>query len=200
MLQHFVFLSYNKHAGYGSEENYEYLVKEHLGNYVKYNTFYKEATTKWKSDPVRVQNWGYDPGKDEYICGFGRVLGFKFIKNQKSKNGYQSTIRVYQSEDCKDCPYRERCIKQTNNPEFNKRIYINPRGNELKAKARANLTSDYGLKMRSLRPMEVESVFGDIKGNFGVRRFILKGLEKVKLEWGLHCIAHNMRKLVAVMG
>jgi hypothetical protein len=79
-------------------------------------------------------------------------------------------------------------------------LHTQTKGNELKAEARANLTSEYGMKMRSLRPIEVESVFGDIKGNFGVRRFILKGSEKVKLEWGLHCIAHNMRKLAVVLG
>ncbi|MCO1601095.1 transposase [Desulfosporosinus nitroreducens] len=62
------------------------------------------------------------------------------------------------------------------------------------------MCSEEGLKMRSLRPVEVESVFGDIKGNFGMRRFLLKGLEKVKIEWGLHCIAHNMRKMAVVMG
>lgn len=103
---------------------------------------------------------------------------------------------MYQSEDCQECPYRERCIKQSTNPK--KQIYINPKDKELKAEARINLTSEYGLKMRSLRPIEVESVFGDIKGNFGVRRFILKGLDEVKLEWGLHCMGHNMRKLAAV--
>ena len=187
-------------AGYGSEENYEYLAQENLGNYVKYNTFHKEATAKWKSDPTLVQNWLYDKQKDEYTCGFGRVLRFRYIKTQKSKRGYRSTIRVYQSDSCQECPYSKRCIKQSNNPDFKKQIYINPKGNELKAEARTNLTSEYGLKMRSLRPVEVESVFGDIKGNFGVRRFILKGLEKVKLEWGLHCIAHNMRKLAVVLG
>ncbi|KLU64287.1 hypothetical protein DEAC_c37170 [Desulfosporosinus acididurans] len=36
-------------------------------------------------------------------------------------------------------------------------LNINPKGNELKAEARANLTSEYGMKMRSLRPIEVES-------------------------------------------
>lgn len=66
-------------AGYGSEENYEYLEKEHLGNYVKYNTFHKEATQKWKSDPTRVQNWDYDEQKDAYTCSFGKVLRFKSI-------------------------------------------------------------------------------------------------------------------------
>lgn len=182
-------------AGYGSEENYEYLQEAGLGNYVKYNTFHKEASRKWKSDLTRVQNWQYNEEQDEYICGCGRVLKFKGKKNQKSKNGYQSVIRVYESDDCSDCPYRERCIKKTDNSDANRRIYINRRGNELKAQARANLTSEYGLQMRSLRPVEVESVFGNIKGNFGMRRFMLKSMAKVKLEWGLHCIAHNMRKI-----
>ncbi|MCM0761506.1 transposase [Sporomusa sphaeroides DSM 2875] len=34
---------------------------------------------------------------------------------------------------------------------------------ELKAQARVNLTSEYGWQTRSLRPVEVESVFGNIK-------------------------------------
>jgi transposase len=187
-------------AGYGSEENYEYLEKEELGNYVKYNTFHKEASKKWRTDPVRVQNWQYNEEKDEYVCSNGRELIYLYTRTQKSKNGYVSTIRVYESRDCQGCPYRDRCIKQTDKPEYNKRININRRGNELKAKTKTNLNSDYGLQMRSLRPIEVESVFGDIKGNFGMRRFMLKGLEKVKLEWGLHCIAHNMRKMAATLG
>jgi len=184
-------------AGYGSEENYEYLEQEKLGNYVKYNTFHKEASKKWKNDITRVQNWIYDEEKDEYTCGYGRILRFLNEKNQKTHNGYKSKVRIYQSDDCSDCPYRDRCIRQSKNPEFNKQIYINRRGNELKAEARENLTSELGLQLRSLRPIEVESVFGDIKGNFGVRRFVLKGIEKVKLEWGLHSIAHNMRKMAA---
>lgn len=184
-------------AGYGSEENYEYLQEAKLGNYVKYNTFHKEASRKWKSDLTRVQNWQYDEEKDEYICGCGKILQFQYERSQKSKSGYRSVVRIYESTDCSGCPYRDRCVKKGNNPSANRRIYINRRGNELKAQTRANLTSEYGLQMRSLRPVEVESVFGNIKGNFGMRRFTLKGMAKVKLEWGLHCIAHNMRKLAA---
>ena len=40
--------------------------------------------------------------------------------------------------------------------------------------------------MRSKRPIEVASASGDIKGNFGVRKFLLRGLEKVKIEWILY--------------
>jgi len=83
-------------------------------------------------------------------------------------------------------------------PDANRRIYINRRLNELREIARKNLESEKGKEMRSKRPEEVESVFGNIKGNFGVRRFLLRGLEKVKIEWGLYSIAHNMRKMAAL--
>jgi transposase len=186
-------------AGYGSEENYEYLESNQLTGYVKYNTFHKESSKKWKNDITKVQNWQYDEQQDRYICGLGRPLVFMWEQNQKSENGYKSRVRIYECLNCAGCPYRDLCVKSKDR-FANRRIYINPRLNELKEQARNNLCSEIGLKMRSLRPIEVESAFGDIKGNFGVRRFLLKGLEKVKLEWGLHSIAHNMRKMAAMMG
>jgi transposase len=184
-------------AGYGSEENYEYLEKEQIEHFVKYNTFHKEKSKKWKADATRVQNWYYVAERDEYICGNGRYLGFLCEKRQRSDNGYESVVRVYECEDCSGCPLREKCVKSAN-PTANRKIYINRRLNALKEKARANLESEKGIEMRSQRPVEVESVFGDIKGNFGVRRFLLRGLEKVKIEWGLYAIGHNVRKMAAL--
>ena len=63
-------------------------------------------------------------------------------------------------------------------PEANPKIYIHPRLNELKEKAKINLNSEKGLKLRSLRLIEYETVIGDIKGNLGVRRFFAKRLRK----------------------
>ena len=183
-------------AGYGSEENYEYLEAEEIEHFVKYNTFYKEQTKKWKSDAAKVQNWYYVSERDEYICGFGRYLSFTYEFKRRSDNGYESLIRVYECESCAGCPYREQCVK-SEKPDADRKIYVNRRLNELKNIAKANLDSKKGLLMRSKRPIEVESVFGDIKGNFGVRRFLLRGLDKVKIEWGLYSIGHNMRKLSA---
>lgn len=186
-------------AGYGSEENYEYLEDNQLGHYVKYNTFHKENSEKWKTDITKSQNFNYIKDRDEYVCGYGRPLVFLNEHTRKSNNGYKSTIRVYESINCSDCPHREKCVK-SENPFANRQLHINWKLNAFKEKARQNLTSEDGLKMRSLRPVEVESVFGDIKGNFGIRRFILKGLKKVEIEWGLHCIAHNMRKMAVMIG
>ena len=44
-----------------------------------------------------------------------------------------------------------------------------------------------------------ETPFAIIKSILGVRRFLLRGLEKVRTEWLWMCTAFNMRKLLAYM-
>jgi hypothetical protein len=39
-----------------------------------------------------------------------------------------------------------------------------------------------------------EPVFGIIKAVMGFRRFCLRGLEKVKGEWRLVCLAYNLKR------
>ena len=185
-------------AGYGSEENYELLESEDITAYIKYNTFHKENSIKWKKDPTRIQNFTYDEKSDTYYCPMGRPLIFLNERKSKSDNGYESTSRVYECLNCSGCEFRDNCVK-SDEPFANRRININRRLNELRSQARKLLESDMGIKMRAKRPVEVESVFGDIKGNYGARRFLLRGLEKVNIEWGLYSIAHNMRKLAVVM-
>jgi len=46
-----------------------------------------------------------------------------------------------------------------------------------------------------LRKQLPEPVFGQIKQARGFRQFLMRGLDKVALEWGLVCLAHNMLKL-----
>ena len=49
-----------------------------------------------------------------------------------------------------------------------------------------------------LRKQVVEPVFGQIKEARGFRQFLLRGLEKVELEWSLLCTVHNLLKLAVV--
>jgi len=49
------------------------------------------------------------------------------------------------------------------------------------------------------RKIEGETVFGIIKNNKGFRRFLLRGMKGVKLEWGLVCIAYNIEKLAKII-
>ena len=46
-----------------------------------------------------------------------------------------------------------------------------------------------------LRKQVVEPVFGQIKQARDFRQFLLRGVEKVRLEWAMICTAHNLTKL-----
>ena len=43
----------------------------------------------------------------------------------------------------------------------------------------------------------VEPVFGQVKEARGFRRFLLRGLQKVRGEWSLIALTHNLLKLHA---
>ena len=49
-----------------------------------------------------------------------------------------------------------------------------------------------------LRQQTVEPVFGIIKEALGFRRFSLRGLEKVSLEWTLVTMAYNLKRLFTI--
>ncbi|WP_261308762.1 transposase, partial [Aeribacillus pallidus] len=46
--------------------------------------------------------------------------------------------------------------------------------------------------------VEAESVFGHIKGNRSFRRFSLRGLDKVHVEFGIVALAHNILKVAGI--
>ena len=68
----------------------------------------------------------------------------------------------------------------------------------MKAKAKAALECDANREIYSLRKIEVESVFGHIKGNRSFRRFSLRGLNKVHVEFGIVALAHNILKVAGI--
>ena len=56
------------------------------------------------------------------------------------------------------------------------------------------VTSEEGRRIYSRRACTVEPTFGTIKAALGLRQFFLRGLEKVRIEWDLTCLAYNMRR------
>ncbi len=43
-------------AGYGGEENYAYLEGEQVEAVIKYSTYHKEKSKKWKNDISKIDN------------------------------------------------------------------------------------------------------------------------------------------------
>ena len=57
------------------------------------------------------------------------------------------------------------------------------------------LRSAAGKLLYAARKHIVEPVFGQIKSARGIRKFLLRGLDKVSAEWQLICLTHNLLKI-----
>jgi transposase len=64
-----------------------------------------------------------------------------------------------------------------------------------KEKMQHKLRSATGKLLYAARKHIVEPVFGQIKSARGIRRFLMRGLEKVSAEWQLICSTHNILKI-----
>jgi transposase len=64
-----------------------------------------------------------------------------------------------------------------------------------KERMRAKLGTESGRALYAQRKTIVEPVFGQIKEARGFRRFLLRGLAKVRGEWRLVCLTHNLLKI-----
>jgi transposase len=66
---------------------------------------------------------------------------------------------------------------------------------KVKEKMQQKLRSAAGKVLYAARKHIIEPVFGQIKGVRGIRKFLLRGLEKVSGEWNLICLTHNLLKI-----
>ena len=178
-------------AGYGNEENYAYLEQSGTEAYVKYYLFHQEQKSSWHKQRFRIENWDYDAERDEYLCPGQQRLPYVGTRRVTTENGYHTSRREYQCGSCAECALKPQCTRAVGN----RRIWMSPTLNQYHEQVRQRLFSEQGKRLRGQRAVEVETVFGRIKQDWGFRRFTLRGLEKVKTEWGLLCIAHNLAKL-----
>lgn len=178
-------------AGYGSEENYQYLAKEEIDDYVKFNYFHKEQTKAFKKDSSKVENLHYNQQEDYFVCPMGQQMTLVAEYEKVNESGFASKVKKYRAQKCKGCQIRGKCFKG----KGNRNIEVNHKLREYKQRAREKLNSDEGLKHRSKRPVEPEAVFGQIKYNKNFNRFNLTGIPGVNLEFGLIAIALNISKM-----
>lgn len=182
-------------AGYGSEENYDYLEKEELTAYVKYNTFEKEQDKNYqkKHKTFSKENLYYNQEEDCYVCPIGQKMHKTHESTKTTQAGYIQQLSHYQAQNCEGCPLRGVCFKG----KGNRSIERNHNLERHKEKIRELLTSQTGIQKRKQRSADVEPVFAQMKHNNNFRRFSLKGIQKTELEFGLMALAHNLRKKIA---
>lgn len=182
-------------AGYGSEQNYQYMEANDIEGYVKYNYFDKDRHDAYvKKHPFAAGQLYYNKEQDNYYCPMGQPMCNIGTSVKVTVTGFTQTISSYRAANCEGCPLRVSCHKG----KGNRTIEVNHQLNEYKRQATERLTTEKGIYHRKRRPADVEPVFGNIKHNHGFRRFMLRGKEKVLIETGLLALAHNLRKKAAL--
>jgi len=128
-------------------------------------------------------NFKYDEKDDQYICPTGKIV--KHTSNTKDKRyGY---IMNYSCKDCPNCPHQKMCC---NNDKY-RRISAPPH-HKLVNRISEKMKTQEGKETYKLRKQTVEPAIGDIKQNKKFNGFLVRGLEKVKIEFNLVCTARNL--------
>lgn len=157
---------------------------------MKYNTFEKEQTKAWTKQIGHVENMFYEEELDEWICANEKRLIFSHKSKQQTSNGYTSIKRTYHCTECLGCPFQETCAKG----KETKSISVSVKNQKQRKEVRERLHTKEDKELYEKRKIKVKPVFGHIKYNHFFQRFSLRDLSKNRLEWGLICVAHNLRK------
>jgi hypothetical protein len=181
-------------AGYGSEENYQWLENKGITAYVKDRDFDKnQHKTSQHKKLYKADHFTYKEQEDVVICPQGHSMKNIGVRQRITATGFKQDFIRYRINKCSNCPLQTQC----NNGNNIKTIEINHNLNRLRTQAAKRLNTKKGIHKRKQRCYDVEPVFAAIKHNHQFNRFMLRGIEKIKVETGLLALAHNLRKKVA---
>ncbi|NQU26126.1 MAG: IS1182 family transposase [Candidatus Nealsonbacteria bacterium] len=137
----------------------------------------------------------YDHEKDCYHCPMGRCLPFKRRTRANRGQGKIVLGREYQCENCTRCPLAGRCLSRKAKRRGINRDQYEP----YREKLFERMNTDEGQQVYKRRAPVAEGVFAHIKQAMGVRQFLLRGLDKVRIEWLWVGAAYNLKLLIVQM-
>ena len=138
----------------------------------------------------------YDAEADVYYCPMGKSLERK--SQRQDHRGDERFLYRADKSDCSECPLRAKCFTNSRN-QYGRRIECGRHEQAKQAHARSMQSQESRAKY-ARRAAVTERPFAVIKRHFGVREFLVRGLEKVRCEWRLLCIAHNLHRLLCLQG
>jgi len=173
-------------AGYSSYDNLEFADKKKLDMYMPDN--FLEALDEKGEDEKRYHksNFHYDEESDVYICPEGHELSRWVEQKREGK----PPLILYRGQSCKECAVRESCTAGEVRT-------ISRDGREPLLEAmRQKLRTEEGKRIYGKRAYTVEPVFGEIKWDGRKPSMDLRGSVKVRGEFSLMCLVHNVKKIV----
>lgn len=138
----------------------------------------------------------YDAERDVYYCPQGHEMPFEKMKSDE-RNGERIPLRVHRSSHCAGCPLAQACMDAK--AQHGRTITRDPYEGARERMA-AKMATESARQIYNQRPHIAETTFAIMKSVMGLRRFLLRGLEKVKTEWSWGATAFNLAKLVRELG
>jgi IS5 family transposase len=134
--------------------------------------------------------FAYDAAVDAYTCPGDATLRFR-------KHKHTERVRVYQAPaaTCNACALKAQCTESTNGRQVRRNVdeaYLD-------RVRRYHATEAYAKAMRK-RKVWVEPLFAEAKDWHGLRRFRLRGLEKVNIQAQLIAAGQNLKRLLSRWG
>jgi hypothetical protein len=109
-----------------------------------------------------------------------------------SRGQQQITLRVYRCTDCAGCPLAAACLSPQSK---GRRTVTRDPYEDVRERLAARMAGEAAQTLYRQRPRIAETPFGILKSVMGLRQFLLRGLEKVKIEWRWAATAFNIVKL-----
>lgn len=136
----------------------------------------------------------YDAETDRYFCPQGLPLTPRKTTKDKRQDGTVIHRTRYQASaaNCAGCPLKELCLSGNTKARQVSRDQFEPHREALAER----MATTEGQNIYARRAPSVERPFAVIKQSFGVRQFLLRGLDRVRQEWQWLMIAFNLRKLL----
>jgi len=156
------------------------------------------SAAEWSALPRNPQGqldrscFVYQAEQDCYYCPLGQVLQFAETKPDVQQ-GQRVERRIYRCAACAGCPLAERCVSPKSK---HGRTITRDEFEDVRERTAARMSTPAAKQIYDQRPRIAETTFGILKAVFGLRQFLLCGLEKVRTEWRWATTAFNLNKLM----
>ena len=139
-----------------------------------------------RNDYYPASQFEYDPENDQYRCPKGEILSLFSRRKTEENFVYRAKAEV-----CNACPVKDACTGS----QSSRHIFRSFHQECLDRVAAYTETETYQKAMRK-RGVWVEPLFAEAKDFHRLRRFRLRGLQKVNIEGILIAAGQNLKRLV----
>jgi transposase len=162
----------------------------------------REARDPSKRRLFTLSNFIYDEESGRCVCPAGHSMyhsGRDMLFNGYRVAHYKAPITA-----CRGCPLRAQCLRNPDTSPQRQLTIVKHREGPSRPKSRTKgaaaermrrkFDTPQGRAIYGKRMQTVEPVFANLQ-NKGMRRFTLRGREKVNAQWQLFTIVHNIEKI-----